>query len=219
MLVDLSVPIRQGMPKIPFLPEVVVQPLRMRANGDPLEIREVRMATHVGTHLDAPAHRILGGTTIEQIPLETVCGTAVVIPVEGGAGQPVAVDAVERSGIRIERGDIVLLHTGWSRHYDQVEYHDNPYLSNELAAYLVEHGAKMVGIDAVTVDMPTPRRPPDFDYPVHQTLLGNGVLILENLTNLQEISGKRVNLWAFPLKIAGSDAAHVRVVAEVESGA
>lgn len=216
MLIDLSVPIREGMPKIPILPEVVVKPLRRRDQGDPLEIREVRMATHVGTHLDAPSHRILGGTTIEQIPLETVCGSAVVIPVQGRAGEPITLEELKKTGMPVEHDDIVLIYTGWDRHYAQEAYHDNPYLSNELAQYLVNCGVKMVGIDAVTVDMPTHRRPPDFDYPVHQELLGHGVLILENLTNLGVISGKRVQLWAFPLKIEGSDAAHVRVVAEAK---
>jgi kynurenine formamidase len=58
-------------------------------------------------------------------------------------------------------------------------------------------------------------RPPDFAYPIHRTLLGNDVLIVENLGDLSSLAGKRVQIWAFPLKITGSDAAHCRVVAQV----
>jgi kynurenine formamidase len=70
-------------------------------------------------------------------------------------------------------------------------------------------------VDAVTVDMPVAVRPPDFAYPIHRTLLGNNVLIVENLGDLSAVAGKRLKIYAFPLKIKGSDAGHVRVVAEV----
>ena len=74
---------------------------------------------------------------------------------------------------------------------------------------------KLVGVDCVTVDMPLQLRPPDFAYPAHRTLLGNDVLIIENLADLSPVSGKRLQIFAFPLRITGSDAGHVRVVAEL----
>jgi len=76
-------------------------------------------------------------------------------------------------------------------------------------------GIKMFGIDCITVDLPTPLRPKGFDFPVHRTLLGNNVLIAENVTNLGAVLGKRTRIMALPLRVKGSDAGHARIVAEV----
>ena len=67
----------------------------------------------------------------------------------------------------------------------------------------------------ISVDLPTPLRPKGFDFPVHRMLLGNEVLIAENVTNLGAIAGRKSRIMALPLKVQGSDAAHARIVAEV----
>jgi kynurenine formamidase len=63
--------------------------------------------------------------------------------------------------------------------------------------------------------LPTPLRPKGFDFPVHKTLLGNNVLIAENVTNLGPIVGKKSRIMALPLRIKGSDAGHARIIAEL----
>ncbi len=95
------------------------------------------------------------------------------------------------------------------------DYNLHPYLSVDAAKWMVKRGIKMFGIDCITVDLPTPLRPKGFDFPVHRTLLGNEVLIAENVTNLGSIVGKRTRILAFPLRVKGSDAGHARIVAEV----
>ena len=217
MLVDLSVGIAEGMMKIPFLPDVKVDVLRALADGFPLEIRNVSIATHIGTHMDAPAHAFAGAKTIDQVALDDVCGTGVVIHVDAQPGEPISLADVQRAGVPIQTGDIVLLDTGFAKFAaaNDERYHLNPYLTQDLADHLVEKKVKVLGLDCITVDMPVSVRPPDFAYPIHRTLLGNGVLIVENLGDLSSVAGKRVRIWAFPLKITGSDAAHCRVVAEV----
>ena len=80
---------------------------------------------------------------------------------------------------------------------------------------MVQKGIKLFGIDCITVDLPTPLRPKGFDFPVHRTLLGNDVLIAENVTNLRSILGKRTRIMALPLRIKGSDAGHARIIAEI----
>jgi kynurenine formamidase len=215
MLVDLSIDIREGMDRLPILPEVKVDVLRALKDGAPLEIRHLSLATHVGTHMDAPAHAIAGSKTIDQVDLEQVCGPGVVIPVRPEPGSEITLSDVQKAGLPIEDRDIVLLDTGFAKRIGTKEYHFNPYLAQDLCDHLVAKRVKLVGVDCVTVDMPLPVRPPDFAYPAHRTLLGNGVLIVENLGDMSAVSGKRVNIYAFPLKIAGSDAGHVRVVAEL----
>ncbi|HXP94981.1 MAG TPA: cyclase family protein [Candidatus Binatia bacterium] len=215
MLVDLSIDIREGMDRLPILPEVKVDVLRALKDGAPLEIRHISLATHVGTHMDAPSHAIAGSTTIDQIALDRVCGPAVVIPVRPEPGQAISLADVQAAGLEIQAGDIVLLDTGFAKKIGTKDYHFNPYLAQDLCDHLVAKRVKLVGVDCVTVDMPLPVRPPDFAYPAHRTLLGNGVLIIENLGDMSAVSGKRVHVYAFPLKITGSDAGHVRVVAQL----
>jgi kynurenine formamidase len=217
MLVDLSVGIAEGMMKIPFLPDVKVEVLRALADGHALEIRNVSIATHIGTHMDAPAHAFAGAKTIDQVALDDVCGTGVIIKVDAKPGEPISLADVQKSGIAIETGDIVLLDTGFAAFAASGDerYHFNPYLTQDLADHLVEKKVKILGLDCITVDMPVSVRPPDFAYPIHRTLLGNNVLIVENLGDLTAVAGKRAQIWAFPLKITGSDAAHCRVVAQV----
>lgn len=212
-LVDLSRTIYAGMPKIPILPEVEFHPVVRIADGKPLNVSVIRIATHAGTHVDAPWHFDPNGNTIDQVPLEQVCGPAVVISVSRGGGEAIPLGDLERADVRA--GDIVLIHTGWGDKFESPEYANHPYLSEEVARWMVEKQVKMMGIDAITPDMPTPMRPPDFKFPIHHILLDNDVLIIENLANLDRVAGQRVRLYAFPLKIQGSDGGQARVVAEV----
>ena len=213
-LIDLSQQIWPGMPRIQVLPQVDVQPVRRIAQGHPLNISEVRLATHAGTHVDAPWHFVENGRTIDQVPLEDLRGSAVVVPVDRGAREPIPAADLENSPEPIRARDIVLLATGWGAKFESPEYEEHPYVSEEAAQWLVDHRVKMLGLDLITVDLPQVMRPTPFGYPVHHLLLGNDVLIIENLTNLDALRGRRVTLYAFPLAVRGADGAQARVVAE-----
>lgn len=212
MLFDISIPIKEGMSRIPILPEVSIRTIQSLSKGEPLEIRQLSIATHVGTHMDAPSHVIMGGTAIDEVPLSQCCGSAVVIDVECGAGTEISLEDVLTDNPQIQEKDIVLISTGWSKKIDSPEYHMNPHFSQKLAEYLVNKHVKFVGVDCITVEMPTPMRTVGFNFPIHKMLLGNNVLIVENLADMSAIVGKRGAVWAYPIPIKGADAAHVRVV-------
>jgi kynurenine formamidase len=108
-----------------------------------------------------------------------------------------------------------MLHTGWDAKFDSPDYNMHPYFSLDAAQWMVQKGIKMVCIDCITVDLPTPLRPKGFEFPVHKTLLGNDVLIAENVANIGSIVGKKTRIMALPLRVKGSDAGHARIVAEV----
>ena len=213
--VDLSHTIYAGMPRIHVLPEVEFAAVRRIEQGHPLNISELKLATHVGTHVDAPWHFVPNGRTIDQIPLDDLSGPAVVVPVQRGAGEPITAEDLERSPEPVREGDIVVLYTGWSDKFDSEEYDHHPYIGEDAAQWLVNRKAKMLAVDLITVDLPQAMRPTPFAYPVHHKLLENDVLIAENLTNLRSLVGKRVKLFAFPISIKGSDASQARIVAEV----
>jgi kynurenine formamidase len=213
-LVDLSHQIWPGMPRIHVLPDVDLRPVRRITEGHPLNISELKVATHAGTHVDAPWHFVANGRTIDQIPLEDLRGSAVVVPIDRRAREPIPAADLEHSPEPVRPGDIVVLATGWGARFESPEYEEHPYVSEEAAQWLVDRRVKMLGLDLITVDLPQAMRPTPFGYPVHHLLLGNNVLIIENLTNLDDLRGRRVTLYAFPLAIRGADGAQARVVAE-----
>lgn len=108
----------------------------------------------------------------------------------------------------LQSGDILLVHTSWSECYNSPSYFENyPVLTAELANYLVEKGVKMIGLDT-----PSPDKAP---YEIHKILLKNEILIIENLTNLDQIPNiPSFELMAFPLKLE-ADSAPARVIAKI----
>jgi kynurenine formamidase len=107
-------------------------------------------------------------------------------------------------------GKAVLLHTGWSRYWGEDKYPDHPFISNELALRLKDGKPKLVGVDFLTADdRNDPRRP------AHVNLLYNDILIVENLTNLDQLVGQTFVFHAVPIKIAKVSAFPVRAYAVV----
>lgn len=214
-MVDLSRVIYDGMPKIPALPDVRVRKFFSLEKGHPLNVTELSLPCHAGTHVDAPIHIVPNGKSIEELPLDSFVGPGAVIAVKKRGGEEVTAKDLEASGVAVNRGDILMLCTGWDEKFESPDYNLHPYLSIDAAQWMVKKGVKLFGIDCITVDLPTPLRQTGFDFPVHKTLLGNGVLIAENVANLGKIVGKKTRILAFPLRVKGSDAGHARIVAEI----
>jgi arylformamidase len=214
-LVDLSHPIWPGMPKIPILPDVELAEVTSIAAGAPMNITALTLALHVGTHIDAPAHVRAGAATIDRIPVERFDSFAVVAGVDREPGEEITVDDVLSAAPAPQRGDFLFVATGWGEKFTTDAYTDFPSLSVDLAEWAVEQGIGMVGVDLITPDLPVPRRPAGFTFPVHHTLLDNGVLIAENLTGLAGLAGQRVRVRAFPLAVRDGDAGPARILAEI----
>jgi kynurenine formamidase len=212
---DLSHVVYDGMPKIPALPEVRVQRFFSMEKGHPLNVTEIHLPCHAGTHVDAPIHIDPKGKSIDELPLESFVGPGAVIPVQKKGGEAVTANDLQTSGLAVNAGDIVMLHTGWDQRFESPEYNLHPYLSVDAAEWLVGKKIKLFGLDCITVDLPTPLRQKGFDFPVHRILLQNGVLIAENVVNLGQIVRKKTRIIAFPLSVKGSDAGHARIVAEI----
>jgi ParB/RepB/Spo0J family partition protein len=172
-------------------------------------LREVESRPRkVFTHFDTPSLFFAGGKTIDQYPLDWFIGKAIVVDVRGL--ETVTVERVKESLVRhyLPPRMIVLFYTGWAQKRGSDEYYEHPEISPELADWLVERRVKMIG-----VDMPNPERRPD-RY-VHRRLLSNDVLILENLDDMSPIAGRVVTLYAFPMRLRGSEVTPARVVARL----
>ncbi|OGG72198.1 hypothetical protein A3E65_00340 [Candidatus Kaiserbacteria bacterium RIFCSPHIGHO2_12_FULL_56_13] len=200
MLVDLSVALNEKTPIYPGDPKTKIK-ISAVLEKDGYHDHYVSVGTHVGTHMDAPSHMIAGGKNLDEFPIESFSGRGVYIQTGKNF------DSGEIKKVPMNAGDIVLFHTGMSDVYHDKSYYDEyPAIPEEVANYLVEKKVKIVGVDMCSVD----HEP----FPIHRILLGNDILIIENLTNLGVLAGKESTIYAFPIKLQ-IDGAPVRVVAEV----
>jgi len=179
----------------------------------PLNITHMEMAVHMGTHLDSPRHFFLDGPAMEAVPLDRFMGGGVVLGIEKPAYGVIAPADLERAEPGIEPGDIVAVCTGWGEKWGTPDWDRQPCFSVEAARWLRERRVKLLALDTPTPDLPLDRRPADFTWPVHRTLLANGILIAEQLANLQAVAGRRVEFLFGPLPIEGSDGSPARVLA------
>jgi kynurenine formamidase len=215
---DLSLPLHEGLRGISYFPGARF-PRLMSMPADPLNLTEMHMVCHFGTHVDAPVHFIPDGPAFHDIPLERLHGPGVVWRIEKEPYGRIEADDLAGLTPALRRGDIVLLDTGWAAHLGTPLYDEHPELDPGAADWLVERGAKLVGIDFPTPDLAVNRRPPGFDWPVHHRLLGRGVLVAENLTNLRPLAGRRIEAMFLALNIVGADGAPARVIARPARGA
>lgn len=172
-----------------------------RAEGYSCDVSRIRMSTHTGTHADAPFHYAEDGATIDQAPLEHYLGPATVIEVHS----PVSVRPEHLGPAASRTIERLLIRTG-SCPESTVYNEDFVYLSDELAAWGVKQGLKLIGTDAPSVDQFTSRA-----LTVHRTLLTGRVAILEGL-DLTAVPAGDYELIALPLKLAGIDASPVRAI-------
>lgn len=159
---------------------------------------------HSGTHLDGPMHLTEQIKYISELPLESFYGEGCILDVRD---EPV-IGMKDQYRSQIKEGSIVFFYTGWDQKYGSPEYFTSqPKIDPELAEFIISRKTKIIGMD-----LASPDRSP---FKVHQMLLKEGVLILENLTNLAALlEAERFEVMAFPLKIK-ADSSPLRVVARV----
>ncbi len=201
-IIDLSRPISDQTPVYPGDPKVSIETASKIATEGYTD-HLLHIGTHVGTHIDAPAHMISGGKTLDQFPPDRFIGRGRYIDATDGF----TLSAVKQAGV--DQGDIVLFHTGMAEQYGEDAYFEHyPSIPEEVAQYLVAQEVAIVG-----VDMCSPDHEP---FAIHKLLLGGDVLIIENLTNLGRLANHEFGIMALPLPVA-LDGAPVRVLANIAS--
>ena len=175
------------------------------ADGECCDLSKLIMTTHVGTHVDTPAHFITGGKNLDEYPAEQWIRPAHVVSIKDKN----AVRPEELKNLDIKPGDAILFKTDNSisgRNTSGVFSYDYVGISPEAADFCVEKKVGLVGTDYLSVDQSTNK-----DFPTHHKILGNGILILEHI-NLKDVPPGRYTLFCLPLKIKGAEGAPARAI-------
>ena len=204
--IDLTHDIHEKMPVFPgmSLPKLE-RPFLVNTHG--YAETSINFLSHTGTHMDAPAHMLEYGKTLDSYEVSSFIGNALVINVQTKlAIELIDVRVIENEPTNI---DYLLLCTGWSNFWGNDAYFSGfPVLSQEAAKWLANREIKGIGLDCISADASESR-----DFPIHHILLEKNKLIVENLKNLSQLIGRTFMFSTLPLKFANSDGSPVRAVA------
>jgi arylformamidase len=215
--IDLSHTIHDGVVTYKGLPAPVICDFLSReasranyVDGAEFQIGRIDMVANTGTYVDCPFHRFAHGKDLSEVALEHFADIPAVV-VHAPFGDQLAIDASAFEGADVA-GKAVLVHTGWSMHWNTPTYFEgHPFLTHEAALYLREHGAKLVGIDSHNIDDTRTRN----SRPVHTELLGREILIVEHLRGLEQLPNAEFLFSAIPPKIRGMGTFPVRAFAQI----
>jgi arylformamidase len=209
--IDVSLPLRNGLVHWPGDPSFTMKRVRDLERGDDATVSHLDMGAHSGTHMDAPAHFIRGGASLDELPPDAVMGRGRVIEIADER----AVTPAELDRHRIRGGERILFKTRNSDRCYKTDgfVKDFVYVSADAARLLASRGVRCVGIDYLSVG--------GFfrdGRETHETLLGAGVWIIEGL-NLSGVEPGPVEMICLPLRLAGAEGAPARVLLRSLPGA
>jgi kynurenine formamidase len=164
--------------------------------------------SHTGTHMDAPAHLLPTRATLDTFEVSHFIGPATVGDFRNVSSATIGLKDLRSLEKDLEKGGFLVLHTGWSRFWGEENYFGSyPVLTQEACQWLTRFPLQGIAVDMISVDSMD-----SFELENHRILLGAGMVIVENLTNLEALPEKNVLLCCLPLKIEKSDGAPVRAV-------
>ena len=205
-IIDLSSEIRPGVLKVngEYLHGNQTRRFELRQfiyAPDKMLMNWVETETHIGTHVELPAHFTQEGKSSSEMPIQSFLGEAIVLdftclkPKEG-KGQPILPSHL----VKVKKDDIVLM---WSSHNRD----EQPYISPEASECLAQKPVKMVGVQNIRVEAP------NGSTATHVNLLKNEIPLIEGLVNMEQIRKERLFYIGLPLKVAGMDSSWIRAIA------
>ena len=213
-ILDLTLTISDKIPVFPGSPHPHFIPWE-KIKDDSYNLELLFLSTHTGTHMDAPHHFLEKGAKIHEISLEKLVSEAVLIKSKKNGDDSITktdIQKFEKKHGKIDGFSSVIFYTGWQRNLQKKYYFTkNPGLSVSAAKYLASKKVSLVGIDSPSIDLGT-----DSKFSVHQIFAKNGMLIVENLANLEKIKSSKFHLVVLPLKLKGATGSPVRAIAFVD---
>jgi kynurenine formamidase len=179
-------------------------------------VQQIKMHAGIGTHIDAPAHCISGGITVDQLSLQDLIAPCVVIDVSKHASAQYSlsmkeIEEFEQIHGKIEAGSFVIVRTGWDKFWMHPDKYRNnhafPSISGSSAEFLLQRNIVGVGIDTLSPDRP------ESGYPVHGAVLGAGKYIVENIANCCDLPPVGSFILSLPIKAKGCTESAIRCIA------
>jgi arylformamidase len=216
-IIDLSVVIGEDTLSPPSIGARLILTRFHRGPGF-WQASKVDMLVHTGSHVDFARHCQAEGETAGDVALERAVGEGIVIDLQHvGPNCGITIADLEKYAPEIHPGDFALLCTAWSeRNWGNFPtyYMESPYCTPEAAQWLVDKGVKGVGFDCFSEYS---ARLPDFDsedFVIHKILLENGVMYMQQMTNLSKLpTGRRFSFFAPFIKLQGAEGAPARFFA------
>jgi arylformamidase len=203
-LYDVTLSVSESLPFYPGDPRPGLSPWLSRDSGAEFDVSELRLGTHSGTHVDAPAHCIDGGAGVDTLPLGALCGPAFVLDLSARSASDGPIAAGELNAVPGACSRL-LLRTHGGAAWRSAPVPGKLGLSQLAAHALIERGLVLVGIDRLSI------APADAELAVHRALLEAGIVIVEGL-DLAGVRQGAYELYCLPLKLVGADGAPARAV-------
>lgn len=210
MIIDLTQPVYSGMPVYPGDPNSSLNQACSHEK-DGFSVHTMVFGSHTGTHIDAPSHYFIDAPAVDTQPvLEACIGFARVFDISHlPPGKEIMPGDIGIHPDSISRGERILLASGWSKRFGEDGFFERfPCVSEELAELLIDRKIALLGVE-------TPSPHLGKSDTIHKMLLSSGVIIVENLANLDKIEGERIFFSAAPLRLQGIDGSPVRAYAIV----
>lgn len=209
-VIDLTHIINEDIPVFSCKEKPVINQV-FNVDRDGFSELEVTFYTHTGTHIDAPYHALSNGRKLDEFPPDKFIGRAVVADCRNLSSPHITPDDLMPYKEDLMQSDFLILHTGWSHKWGYNSYVKNfPTLTPETAYWLKQFNLNGIGMDTISIDPVEENR-----LPVHKIVLGDEILIIENLTKLEEVQGHSFTLSCFPLKLENADGSPVRAIAMI----
>jgi arylformamidase len=210
--IDISVPTSSRTTVYPGDPSPQLRwPYWTHEKGDPANVGFYEGGLHHGTHVDAPWHFIAGAKRLDEVPLDRWVGPCWVVDFTSEA-KCVSAAALQRASIPADTKRLLLKTRNSLSDYWHAPW--NPsfiYIHRTAAEWCVRQGIWTVGFDYLTIDSPG-----ETAFPAHNILLGNDVVVIENL-NLRDAPAGPSELIAAPINLLGADGAWCRALLKMES--
>lgn len=209
-VIDLTHTIAENMPVYPGTARPKLE-VASTYEKDGFKETLLTMYSHTGTHMDPPVHLFAHRTALDSFPAGQFVGKGLVIDCTGlKEGEKINIKFIENIKEKADQADFILFHTGWDKHWGTSYYFgDYPYISEEVAEYLITCKKKGVGLDVIGLDPVS-----DGNLTMHKKLFAEtDIVVIENLTCLGEIGDDLFTFCALPLKYEHSDGAPIRAVA------
>jgi len=204
-IIDLSQTMKDGLQTYKGLPEIHVcshlsreDSRKYYEDGAEFQIDDIHLTGSSGTYIDSPFHRYKDGKDLAALSLSATVNLPGIV-IRAPSASPWAAVGLPAIKDKDVKGKAILIETGWCRHFGTPDYYEgHPFLAAEAAQYLRDAGAVLVGIDSHNIDDTRGRT-----RPVHTTLLGAEIPIIEHMTNLSALPDQGFRFFAAPIKFEG----------------